>query len=97
MKIEDLLERVVKEGASDGFIAVDAPLSIKVDGQIHPISEHSLTEEEARELVLSTMRVDQQDDFLKHHECNYAMASEGLGRFAAFGPVLSCSAAGSAW
>ena len=24
MKIEDLLERVVKEGASDGFISVDA-------------------------------------------------------------------------
>jgi len=83
MKIEDLLERVVKEGASDGFISVDAPLSIKVDGQIHPISEHNLTEEEARELVLSTMRADQQDDFLKHRECNYAMGSEGLGRFRA--------------
>jgi len=83
MKIEDLLERVVQEGASDGFISVDAPLSIKVDGQIHPISEHKLSEEEARELVLSTMRPDQQEEFLKHRECNYAMGSEGLGRFRA--------------
>ena len=83
MNIEDLLERVVKEGASDGFIAVDAPMSIKVDGEIKPISEHKLSEEEARELVLSTMRDDQQEEFHKHRECNYAMGREGLGRFRA--------------
>ncbi len=83
MKIEDLLERVVKEGASDGFITADAPPSIKVDGQIYPISGRPLTDEEARELVLSTMRPDQQDDFQRHHECNYAMSSEKFGRFRA--------------
>ena len=43
MKIENLLERMVKEGASDGFITADAPPSIKVDGQIYPISERPLT------------------------------------------------------
>jgi twitching motility protein PilU len=83
MKIEDLLERMVKEGASDGFLTVDAPPSIKVDGQIYPISERPLGEEEARELVLSTMRPDQQEDFQRHHECNYAMSSEKFGRFRA--------------
>ena len=83
MKIEDLLERVVQEGASDGFISVDACPSIKVDGEIFPISEQPLSEEEARELVLSTMREDQKEDFLKHRECNYALATEELGRFRA--------------
>jgi twitching motility protein PilU len=83
MNIEDLLKRVVEEGASDGFIAAGAPLSIKVDGEIYPISEHPLTEEETKELVLSTMRPDQQEEFLKHHECNYAMTTESLGRFRA--------------
>ena len=39
MKIEDLLQRVVKEGASDGFIAAGAAPAIKVDGEIYPISE----------------------------------------------------------
>ena len=42
MKIEELLERVVNEGASDGFIAALAPPSIKVDGTIYPISDHPL-------------------------------------------------------
>ncbi|MDB4542953.1 PilT/PilU family type 4a pilus ATPase [bacterium] len=83
MKIEDLLERIVKEEASDGFISVDAPPSIKVDGQIYPIMERALTEEEAKELVLSTMRADQQESFLRHNECNYALSTEELGRFRA--------------
>jgi twitching motility protein PilU len=83
MNIDSLLERMVKEGASDGFITADAPLSIKVDGQIYPISKRALTEDEARDMVFSTMRQDQQVDFRRHHECNYAMSTEALGRFRA--------------
>jgi twitching motility protein PilU len=83
MKIEDLLERMVKEGASDGFITADAPPSIKVDGQIYPISGRPLNDEEASALVLSTMRPDQQETFQRHHECNYAMSDEKSGRFRA--------------
>ncbi len=83
MKIEQLLERVVQDKASDGFISAGAPPSIKVDGEVLPISETPLTEEEARELVLSTMRDDQQKTFLEHNECNYALSIEGVGRFRA--------------
>jgi twitching motility protein PilU len=83
MIIEQLLERVVKDGASDGFISAGAPPSIKVDGELRPISEQPLSEDEARELVLSTMREDQKKDFLQHHECNYALSYDDLGRFRA--------------
>jgi twitching motility protein PilU len=83
MKINDLLERIVKEGASDGFIAADAPPSIKVDGQIFPMSETPLSEDEARELVLSTMSEAQKEEFLEKNECNYAIADEEVGRFRA--------------
>ncbi|MFT6287938.1 MAG: twitching motility protein PilU [Alcanivorax sp.] len=81
MKIEELLQRVVKEGASDGFIAADAAPAIKVDGEIFPISEVKLTDQEAKEIVLSTMTDAQQKQFLDHHECNFALGREGLGRF----------------
>ena len=83
MKIEDLLERIVKEGASDGFITVGAPPSIKVDGQIYPISGEPISEEEARELILSTMRPEQEEEFNRHRECNYALTADNLGRFRA--------------
>ncbi len=81
MKIEDLLQRVVKEKASDGFISAHAAPSIKVDGQLLPVSDKPLSEQEAKELVLSVMREDQQQEFLAHHECNFAITREGLGRF----------------
>ena len=83
MNIVELLERVVRDQASDGFISAGARPSIKVDGKISPIADKPLTEEETREIVLSTMREDQKTDFLTHHECNYALSYEGLGRFRA--------------
>ena len=82
MKIQDLLSRIVKEGASDGFIAADAPPCIKVDGQIYPISDTPLSEAQTLAMVESTMRSDQQDYFRDHNECNYAITSE-IGRFRA--------------
>lgn len=83
MHIEELLQRIVKEGASDGFITAGAPPCIKVDGQIYPISDTKLTEEQSREIVLSTMTEKQREEFLSTHECNFALASNGLGRFRA--------------
>ncbi|AQA17424.1 type IV pili twitching motility protein PilT [Halioglobus japonicus] len=81
MEIIDMLQRIVDEGASDGFISAGAPPSIKVDGTIFPMREEPLSPSEARELVLSTMDEDQQDVFFKHHEYNFAIGAEGLGRF----------------
>lgn len=83
MHISRLLEKMVREDASDGFIAADAPPSIKVDGEIYPITDRPLSEVEAREIVLSTMNEGQEHDFLEHNECNYALATEELGRFRA--------------
>jgi len=81
MKIEALLQRIVSEGASDGFISAGAPPAIKVDGTISPISEQPLSAADAKALVLSVMREDQQREFVRQHECNFAIYREDLGRF----------------
>ncbi len=81
MRIEDLLQRIVKEKASDGFISALAAPSIKVDGRLFPISDKLLSKEEAKTLVLSVMREDQKKEFLEHRECNFAIGGKGLGRF----------------
>ena len=93
MKIEELLERVVKEGASDGFIAAEAPPSIKVDGQIYPISETALPRKRPGAGAVHHAR-GAEEGFLKHHECNYALATRS---WVAFVPVPLCSAASAAW
>lgn len=81
MLIEELLQRVVKENASDGFVTAGAPPSIKIDGQIYPVSKVKYTGERAREVVLSTMNERQREEFLRTHECNFALAVPDLGRF----------------
>ncbi|MEM6484945.1 MAG: PilT/PilU family type 4a pilus ATPase [Pseudomonadota bacterium] len=83
MKINTLLAAMVKRGASDGFITSRAAPAIKVDGKIKAISRSSLSDEEARSLVFETMTADQQAQFLREQECNYAIFSNDYGRFRA--------------
>ena len=81
MLIDELLQRVVKEQASDGFVTAGAPPSIKIDGQIYPISKARYTDDQTRDIVLSTMNERQREEFLRSHECNFALAVPNLGRF----------------
>ncbi len=83
MKIDDLLGKIVEAEASDGFITARAAPSIKIDGEIHAMGKGSLSEEQARSLVLETMTPTQQAEFLRDQECNYAIFSEEHGRFRA--------------
>ena len=57
--------------------------AIKVDGQIFPISGTALSEEEAREVILSSMLPEQEEDFVRHREANYAITTQNCGRFRA--------------
>ncbi|MEM1112597.1 MAG: PilT/PilU family type 4a pilus ATPase [Pseudomonadota bacterium] len=81
MNVEDLLKRIVADKASDGFVSAGAAPSVKVDGQVLPIAEDPLSEDEARALVLSTMSEKQQEEFLRTHECNFALSRDDVGRF----------------
>ena len=83
MKLDALLAAMVAKDASDGFLTARAAPSIKVDGEIHALGKESLDADAVRALILNTMSPDQQNDFLRDHECNYALVSEEYGRFRA--------------
>ena len=76
-----LLERVVEKSASDLFITVGFPPAIKVHGEIAPVGEHPLTQEEARMMVYAIMNDRQSKEFDATRECNFAIAPKGIGRF----------------
>ncbi|MCP4314236.1 MAG: type IV pili twitching motility protein PilT, partial [Bacteroidetes bacterium] len=67
--------------ASDLFITVGMPPSIKVHGRISPISKGRLDEEQTRELVLGLMSPAQRDEFTNTNECNFAISAKDIGRF----------------
>jgi twitching motility protein PilU len=78
---DKLLKVVVEQGASDLFVTAGLPPSIKVSGKMMPMSKTSLTSEQAREMVHTTMTESQIQEFEAERECNFAIHSPIAGRF----------------
>lgn len=81
MDFTALLKMMVHKGGSDLFITAGMPPSMKVNGRLKPVSQSTLTPEQAREIVLGVMNSDQRREFDVQHECNFAISAQGVGRF----------------
>jgi twitching motility protein PilU len=81
MQFEKLLKLVVEKGASDLFITAGKPPMLKVNGKLFAAGTTNLSADQSRDVVHSIMDEDQKKQFHDHHECNFAIHSEGLGRF----------------
>lgn len=81
MDFTALLKMMVHKGGSDLFITAGMPPSMKVNGRLKPVSQSTLTPEQAREIVLGVMNSDQRREFDAQHECNFAISAQGVGRF----------------
>ncbi|MGY0646201.1 MAG: PilT/PilU family type 4a pilus ATPase, partial [Paraglaciecola chathamensis] len=81
MEIEKLLKIMVDKSASDLFITADMPPSMKINGQLTPLSSTPISADMARRVVLATMTSQQQDEFVEKKELNFAIAPKELGRF----------------
>src|SRR6202167_694082 len=79
--MQDLLRRVIEKKASDLFITAGFPPAIKIDGEIRPQSERTLTPEQSAVLVRAIMNDRQTKEFDASKECNFAIAPPGIGRF----------------
>jgi len=76
-----LLKLMVSREASDLFLTEGLPPSLKINGSIVQVSEEPLTAEQVRKLALSSMNEQQQDEFEKTLECNFAISPPDAGRF----------------
>ena len=79
--IHDLLRMMKNKGASDLYIAAGAPPSMKIDGQIVPVSKQKLLPEHTQELVRGIMNDRQLAEFEATNECNFAIALAQVSRF----------------
>ena len=71
---------MVEKGASDLFITAGVPPSAKLNGRMTPLTRNPLGPEQAKEIVTGVMNADQREEFDRHQECNFAIASR-VGRF----------------
>lgn len=81
MEIEKLLRVMQEKGASDLFISAGVAPSIKVNGQMAPMSSNALSPEQTREVVFGVMNEQQRREFVRDKECNFAISARGIGRF----------------
>lgn len=80
--MRQLLTLMKKEGASDLILTVGFPPALKINGEVKPIENlHALTRLHTVNFVSATMNEKQQKEFTHTNECNYAISSEGIGRF----------------
>lgn len=82
VRIEVLLEEVIKQKASDLHLQVGLAPMLRVDGALHPISgTDQLTEEAVEALIFAILDEDQKQILLKDKEFDFSFAFGDLGRF----------------
>lgn len=84
LKIEKLLEIVVKENSSDLHLTVGVPPMLRVDGALKPINNtQPLTAKEVEDLIFSIVDDIQKDILLKDMEVDFSFAFGDVARFRA--------------
>ena len=73
MEFDKLLRLVVEKGASDLFITAGKPPMLKINGKLFAAGKSSLSPEQSKDTVLGVMNKDQREQFVKEHECNFAI------------------------
>ena len=82
LRIEILLEEVVRKNASDLHLQVDLPPMLRLDGALTPFSGYpNLNAEQVERLVFSILDEDQQRILMKDKEFDFSFAFGDLGRF----------------
>ncbi len=75
MDFNDLLNMMSEKKASDLFITADVEPSMKINGQLTPISSTKLTGEIVDQLIHSVMNDKQRQEFRETRECNFAITN----------------------
>lgn len=77
----DLLRMMLTKKASDLFITVGFPPAMKIDGKLTPLTNQSLSPQQAREIARAIMNDKQNAEFDATNECNFAIGMPGVSRF----------------
>src|SRR5215475_4420012 len=81
LNTKPLFKLMVEKKASDLFFTSNAPIKIKIEGQILPVNKQVLTPETVRQTALAMMSPEQREHFLAEWELDFAVSEPGLGRF----------------
>jgi twitching motility protein PilU len=81
LNTKPLFKLMVEKKASDLFFTSNAPIKIKIEGQILPVNRQVLTPETVRQTAYALMSPEQREHFTREFELDFAVSEPGLGRF----------------
>jgi twitching motility protein PilU len=81
LNTKPLFKLMVEKKASDLFFTSNAPIKIKIEGQILPVNKQVLTPETVRQTAFAIMTPEQREHFMQEWELDFAVSEPGLGRF----------------
>jgi twitching motility protein PilU len=81
LNTKPLFKLMVEKKASDLFFTSNAPIKIKIEGQILPVNKQVLTPETVRQTAFALMSPEQREHFVHEFELDFAISEPGLGRF----------------
>jgi twitching motility protein PilU len=81
LNTKPLFKLMVEKKASDLFFTPNAPIKIKIEGQILPVNRQVLTPETVKQTALALMSPEQREQFTREFELDFAVSEPGLGRF----------------
>ncbi|HEX4648875.1 MAG TPA: PilT/PilU family type 4a pilus ATPase [Steroidobacteraceae bacterium] len=81
LNTKPLFKLMVEKKASDLFFTSNAPIKIKIEGQILPVNRQVLTPDTVRQTAFALMSPEQREHFQRDWELDFAISEPGLGRF----------------
>src|SRR5579872_3786374 len=81
LNTKPLFKLMVEKKASDLFFTSNAPIKIKIEGQILPVNRQVLTPETVKQTAYALMSAEQREHFTREFELDFAVSEPGLGRF----------------
>ncbi len=82
LKIEVLLDQVIKYNASDLHLQVGVPPMLRIDGSLRPVEDTTnLTDQDIEYLIFAILDEDQKAILMKDKELDFSFAFGNYGRF----------------
>ncbi len=81
VSLRELLEQMVKMGASDLHLTVGSPPVVRIDGKLQRLNQDMLTSEETKKLSYSMLNEKQKQKFEQNSELDFSFGIEQMSRF----------------
>ena len=79
--LEQLLQLMVQKNASDLYLTVGAPPTLKIDGRAVPVGQEALRPGQSLALAKEILGLERLQEFQQEKEVNMAISASGVGRF----------------